>query len=131
ADFMGASNIFSGKVRGKDGKKVQLETEAGLRIIATRSKGKRGEEITGISVHPELIEVSPEGAGLEGDNKFRGKVAEMIYQGDFIEMKIALGQTGEQITANLSSRLDQKSQFSPGEEVLVHWNPESSNILLG
>ena len=55
----------------------------------------------------------------------------MIYQGDFIEMKIALGQTGEQITANLSSRLDQKSQFSPGEEVLVHWNPESSNILLG
>ena len=131
ADFMGASNIFSGKVRGKDGKKVQLETEAGLRIIATRGKGVRGEEITGISVHPELIEVSPEGAGLEGDNKFRGKVAEMIYQGDFIEMKIALGQTGEQITANLSSRLDQKSQFSPGEEVLVHWNPESSNILLG
>jgi len=32
---------------------------------------------------------------------------------------------------NLSSRLDQKSQFSPGEEVLVHWSPESSNILLG
>ena len=55
----------------------------------------------------------------------------MIYQGDFIEMKIALGQTGEQITANLSSRLDQKAQFSPGEEVLVHWSPESSNILLG
>ena len=131
ADFMGASNTFSGKVKGKDGKKVQLETEAGLRIIATKGKGKRGEEITGISVHPELIEVSPEGAALEGDNKFRGKIVEMIYQGDFIEMKIALGQTGEQITANLNSRLDQKSQFSPGEEVLVHWNPESSNILLG
>lgn len=89
------------------------------------------EEISGISVHPELIEVSPEGAGLEGDNRFRGKIAEMIYQGDFIEMKIALGQAGEQITANLSSRLDQKAQFSPGEEVLVHWGPESSNILLG
>ena len=102
-----------------------------MRIIATRGKGKRGEEITGISVHPELIEVLPEGAGLEGDNKFSGKVVEMIYQGDFIEMKIALGQTGEQVTANLNSRLDQKSQFSPGEEVLVHWNPESSNILLG
>ena len=97
ADFMGASNIFPGKVRGKDGKKVQLETEA----------------------------------GLEGDNKFRGKIVEMIYQGNFIEMKVVLGQAGEQITANLSSRLDQKSQFSPGEEALVHWNQEGSNVLLG
>jgi len=68
---------------------------------------------------------------LEGDNKFEGKVVEMIYQGDFIEMKIALGQTGEQVTANLSNRLDQNLQFSPGEEVLVHWSPESSNTLLG
>ena len=123
--------IFSGKVKGKDGKKMQLETETGLRIIATNSKGKHGEEITGISVHPELIEISPEGAGLEGANKFRGKVVEMIYQGDFIEMQIAFSQAGEQITASLSSWLDQESQFSPGEEVLVHWSPGSSNILLG
>jgi spermidine/putrescine transport system ATP-binding protein len=131
ADFMGANNIFSGKVRSKNGKKVQLETEAGMIIISTKGKDVHGKEITGISVHPELIEVLPEDAGLEGDNKFRGKIVEMIYQGDFIEMKIALGQTGEQVTANLNSRLDQKSQFSPGEEVLVHWSPESSNILLG
>lgn len=113
-------------MNGKDGKKVQLETETGLRIIATKSKGKHGEEITGMSVDPELIEISPEGA-----NKFRGKVVEMIYQGDFIEMKIAFSQTSKQITASLSSWLDQESQFSPGEEVSVHWSPGSSNILLG
>jgi hypothetical protein len=46
-------------------------------------------------------------------------------------MKIALGQTGEHLTANLSSMLDQKTQFSLGEEVLVHWSPKSSNTLLG
>ncbi len=131
ADFIGASNIFSGKVIGKDGKKVQLETEDGLRIIATKGRDVPGEEITGISVHPELIEVLPKGADFEGDNKFEGKVVEMIYQGDFTEMKIALGQTGEHLTANLSSMLDQKTQFSLGEEVLVHWSPKSSNTLLG
>lgn len=100
-------------------------------FIAPENKGIRSEEITGISVHPELVEVLPEGAGLEGDNRFKGKIREMIYQGDFMETKISLNQTGELITAYLSSRLDREAQFSPGEEVLVHWSLESSNILLG
>jgi len=55
----------------------------------------------------------PEGAGLEGDNRFRGRIVEMIYQGDFIETKISLGQTGELITAYLSSRQGRETQFSP------------------
>ncbi|GAJ23376.1 unnamed protein product, partial [marine sediment metagenome] len=56
---------------------------------------------------------------------------EMIYQGDFIETKICLDQTGGLITSYLNSRLGRETQFSPGEEVLVHWSPESSNILIG
>ncbi len=131
ADFIGAGNIFPGKVIASGNGKVQLETEGGLRVIALENKDIRSEEVTGISVHPELVEVLPEGTGLKGDNRFRGKIVEMIYQGDFIETKISLDQTGELITAYLSSRRDQKTQFSPGEEVLVHWSPESSNILLG
>ncbi|MBA7707994.1 Vitamin B12 import ATP-binding protein BtuD [subsurface metagenome] len=131
ADFIGAGNIFPGKVIASGDGKVQLETEDGLRVIALEDKDIRSEEVTGISVHPELVEVLPEGTGLEGDNRFRGKIVEMIYQGDFIETKISLGQTGEKITVHLSSRLNQKTQFSSGEGVLVHWSPESSNILLG
>ena len=130
ADFMGAINIFPGRVIASGDGRVQLETENGLRVIALENKDIGSKEITGISVHPELIEVLPEGAGLEGDNRFRGKIVEMIYQGDFIETKICLGQTGELITAYLSSIQDRESQFSPGEEVLVHWSLESSNILL-
>jgi len=131
ADFMGAINIFPGKVIASGDGKVQLETERGSRVIAPENKDIRSEEVTGISVHPELIELLPEGAGLEGDNRFKGKIVEMIYQGDFMETKICLDPTGELITAYLSSRLDRETQFSPGEEVLVHWSPESSNILLG
>jgi len=131
ADFIGASNIFPGKVLAIGDGKVQLETEDGLRIIALENKDIRSEEVTGISIHPELVEVLPKEAGAEGDNRFRGKMAEMIYQGDFIEAKIRLDQTGGLITSHLSSRLGRKTQFSPGEEVLVYWGPESSNILLG
>jgi len=131
ADFMGAINIFPGKViASKDGK-VELETEGGLRIIALENKDIRNEEVTGISIHPELIELLPEGTGMEGDNRFRGKITEMLYQGDFIETKICLEQTGELITCHLSNRFSGETQFSPGEKAVVHWSPRSSNILLG
>ena len=131
ADFMGASNIFSGRLLSKSDRKFQLETESGLIISAPEDKSIRSEEITGISVHPELINVLSIDTDMKGDNKFRGRIIEMAYQGDFIETKISLKQTGELITAHVNSRLDQKNQISPNDEVLVHWNWHSSNILFG
>lgn len=131
ADFMGASNIFPGKVIASADEKVQLETEGGLRVIASENKDIRSEEVTGISIHPELIELLPEGADMGGDNRFGGKILEMVYQGDFIEMKICLEQTGELITCHLSSQQAREAQFCVGAGVLVHWSPKSSNILVG
>jgi len=130
ADFMGAANILSGKVIASGHGKVQLETEGGLRIIALENRNRGGKVIAGISVHPELIELLPLDAGLEGENRFKGRIIEMIYQGDFIETKISLAPAGVLITAHVPSRLQTVTQFSPGEEVLVHWSPSSSNILL-
>ncbi len=130
ADFMGATNIFSGKVVAKTNGELQLQTEKGLKVIAAETKDS-SKKITGISIHPELIEILPKNTGLKGDNNFKGKIVEMIYQGDFIETKVCLDQTSELVTVHLSSRQDREAQFSPGEEVLVHWSPESSNILLG
>ena len=130
ADFMGASNILSGNVIATGDGKLQLETDSGLKVIALHNEGTGSNEITGISVHPELIELLPSDAGLEGDNRFRGRVIEMIYQGDFIETKITLSQTGELLTAHFPSRLEMVTRLSPGEEVLVHWSSKSSNTLL-
>jgi len=129
ADFMGSSNIFLGKVIASS-QEVQLETEDGLKIIATKNKDIRSEEIVGISVHPELIAVLPE-TDLEGDNKFRGKIVEMSYQGDFTETRICLNQVDRFITAFLSNEPGQKARFSPGEDVLICWDRHSSNILIG
>jgi len=127
---MGATNILSGKVVATGDGKLQLETDSGLRVIALYDEDTGSNEITGISVHPELIELLPLDAGLEGDNRFRGRTIEMIYQGDFIETKISLSQTGELLTAHFPSRLEMVTRLSPGEEVLVHWSPKSSNTLL-
>lgn len=131
ADFMGASNIFIGKVIASSSQEVQLKTEDGLKIIATKNKDIRSEEIVGISVHPELIEVLPEGTDLKGDNKFRGKIVEMNYQGDFTETKICLNQVDRLITVFLSNEPGQKARFSLGGGVSLCWSRRSSNILIG
>ena len=130
ADFMGSSNIFLGKVIASS-QDVQLETEDGLKIIATKNKDIRSEDIVGISVHPELIEVLPEGTDLKGDNKFRGKIVEMNYQGDFTETKICLNQVDRLITVFLSNEPGQKARFSLGGSVSLCWSRRSSNILIG
>lgn len=130
ADFMGASNIFVGKVIASSNREVQLETEDGLRIIAIKND-IRSEEIAGISVHPERIDVLPEDTDLEGDNKFRGKVVEMNYQGDFTETRICLNQVDRFITVHLSNEPGQNARFSLGEGVLLCWSRYSSNILIG
>jgi len=132
ADFMGAVNIFLGKVITNKGGEVYLESECGLRIVALDKKDISGEK-TGISVHPEMINVSSVSAGLKRDNSFKGRIAEMIYQGDFVELKVRLlnSKISKLMTIHLNSKLAQKSKLFVGKEVLIQWEKESSNLLYG
>jgi spermidine/putrescine transport system ATP-binding protein len=133
ADFMGATNIFPGKVIAKGGGEIQLESESGLKIIFLDKKELGNEDITGVCVHPERINVLPAGTELKADNRFKGRIMGMVYQGDFVEIKIRLlnSKNDQAITAHLDARLSQKDKFSVGEEVIVHWDRESSNPLQG
>jgi len=131
ADFMGATNIFTGRVVAKGNGEIEVESEHGLRIVALENKEVPGEKITGISVHPEKINVLPIDADLKKDNSFRGRILEMIYQGDFIETKICLlsGKSEKLITVHLNPGLSRKNKLSVGKKVVVQWEKENSNIL--
>lgn len=133
ADFMGATNIFSGKIIAKDGGEIQMESESGLRVITFNKRELKSDDITAICVHPERISVLPAGTDLKEDNKFRGTIVEMVYQGDYVEMKVRVLniKNDETITAHLDARLSQKNRFSIGDEVLIHWDRESSSLLQG
>lgn len=131
ADFMGAINIFEGKAVVSDSEKVMLETEDNLKIAAIKKMNIEDGDISGISVRPELINIFPANSGVKGDNIFKGKLMEMIYQGEFIETRVRLEQTGKTITAHVSSKNDQGLGFTYGEEILVQWDPAGSNILIG
>jgi spermidine/putrescine transport system ATP-binding protein len=131
ADFMGATNIFSGRAIAKDGREVQLETDTGLVIAALNCKDVPTEKITGISVHPERINVLTGDSKSRADNSFEGRIVEMVYQGDFVETKILLlnVKSSMSIIVQLKTKLSQKAQFSIGKKVFVQWEKENSNIL--
>ncbi len=131
ASFMGAVNIFPGRIVSAGGAQVQMESETGLKIVVQTSNGDRTEEIRGVCVHPERIQVLPRGAPLEAHNKFEAKIVEMIYQGNFVEMKLCLlsGGRDETIIAHLDARLVEKDEHCVGKEITVCWDAESSSIL--
>lgn len=129
AAFTGASNIFTGRVIAREGGNVRIKTNSGLVILACKGEEPLEEEGS-ISVRPEAIEVLPKDADWEVDNKFIGKIVEKVYLGDITEVRISMIQ-GEQIIARLTKRTKlNPEELSIGDEVLVGWDTDDSNLLI-
>jgi len=136
ASFMGATNIFSGKVISQNDGKIELETAEGLRIFAPEPENSTGDTIVGVSVHPELIHLKPETSGESPSDPanqtlFHGKIKEVFYQGDFSEFTVALKETDMLMTVHLTRGKGYRLQMPEGQDVEVSWGCNSSNILRG
>jgi spermidine/putrescine transport system ATP-binding protein len=128
AKFMGAANIIYGKVLSSENDSIFLETKDKQKIFALADKQKHNE-IIGISVNPEFINISPAKKAITADNKFSGRITEVVYQGDYVEVLVSLKHEDVLMTAHVNSRIYQKLRLSPNDEVQVSWNSRRSNIL--
>jgi ABC-type Fe3+/spermidine/putrescine transport system ATPase subunit len=137
ASFMGASNIFSGKVVSSKEGKIELETGDDLRIFAPEPDDINQEEIAGFSIHPELINIRPaeaETAPLDPEEYavFDGTVKEVFYQGDFSEFTVLLKETDMLLTVHMTREgMGFGMKLSEGQEVIASWNFRDNNILAG
>jgi spermidine/putrescine transport system ATP-binding protein len=135
ASFMGATNIFPGRVVTRKPGKVEIESLNGLRLTSPVTEDIDSERITGISVHPELICVDTNKevcslAASKGHNVFQGRIVEVFYQGDFSELTIALEQYDKSLTVYLNRSSDQEINLEGNQPVLIHWNWQHNNILV-
>jgi spermidine/putrescine transport system ATP-binding protein len=137
ASFMGATNIFAGKVvASKDGK-IELETGDDLRIFGAEPEDINKEEVAGFSIHPELINIRPleaEAAPLDLEEyaTFSGTVREVFYQGDFSEFTVLLKETNMLLTVHMTrDGLGFGKRLAEGQEVVASWNYRDNNILAG
>ena len=130
ADFMGASNILYGRLRSQDAERLYLETESGSTLAALIDSRIEPENVSGISVRPEFVQVIPTDGEMCVDNNFSGDILEVVYQGEFVEILISLDSKGSVIHANVDSRIHQQHRFAPGDSVLIGWNARRSNVLI-
>ena len=136
ADFMGASNIFSGRVvavgagaaRGASGRTIQIETESGLRVISSGGQGMSAGAAVEFSIRPEAVQVFSRDRDWIADNKFDATIVGKLYLGDVTELEVALGDDNS-ISSRIQSSIDQKFGFKEGDRVSIGWNAEDCNLL--
>ncbi len=131
ANFMGASNIISGKVSNvKDGK-IQIDTDDGHKVFTVERNDVHNEDIVGIAINPNALEITEKETKTKSLNTLFGTVNEIFYQGDFAEITVVLEKSSQLITVHQNIMAGEHLAACPGQEVQVHWNERHSISLVG
>lgn len=128
ADFMGALNIYSGRVTSASTGTVQIETETGFAVISRNDRELSSGAAISFSIRPEAVQVFPKDSDWQGDNKFEGRITEKVYLGDVTELEMRLAEK-DSIVSRVQSRIDQTFGFQDGDPVSIGWNAEDCNLL--
>jgi len=136
AEFMGASNIFSGRATAVSGgatnsastDTIHIETDTGFALFSRSNREIPSGATISFSIRPEAVRVFPQGWDWQGDNKFEGRITEKVYLGDVTELELTLAGENS-VISRVQSRLDQEFGFKKGDSVLFGWNAEDCNFL--
>jgi len=133
ADFMGASNILSGKAKENTSGDVIFECRDGLKITVPNQLKANVSQIDGVSIHPEVIGIALDESEIKSLGSehtiFQGKIKEMFYQGDFSELTVTLKGSNRDLALHLNRGIAHDKDISAGQDVFVHWKSVHNNIL--
>ena len=127
ADFMGASNLFSGQLMEQQGR-LYLQTKSGLIIQlpkAQETMHANGTQL--LALRPEVIEIYRKDQDPPTGNCFVGRVLERSYLGETLEFEVLL-EGVERIKVHSRSH-SSLAEISIDEEVLIRWDPDYGSLL--
>ena len=124
AEFIGENNTFSGEVTDISKDKCKIKLDSGNEILANPIRVKSKGDKSIVSLRPERAIIDPED---KMDNKFKGKIEEVIYHGDHTRVRLNLLGNKEFIlkVPNSSARMDIKL----GNEIKIGWNSFDARAL--
>ena len=124
AEFIGENNTFHGEVADISGKKCKIKLNSGDEILANPIRVKSKGEKSIVSLRPERAIIDPDD---KMDNKFTGKIEEVIYHGDHTRVRLNLLDNHEFIlkVPNSSARMDIKL----GNKIKIGWNSFDARAL--
>jgi len=124
AEFIGENNTFQGEVVDISNDRCKIKLDLGGEIFANPIRVKSKGEKSIVSLRPERAIIDPE---EKMDNKFKGKIEEVIYHGDHTRLRLDLLGNKEFIlkVPNSSARMDIKL----GNEINIGWNSFDARAL--
>jgi spermidine/putrescine ABC transporter ATP-binding subunit len=121
ARFLGESNLLRGRVVARDGDTATIDLpELGLALSGISEPGIAVGDTAAALLRPEIIELG--GAGSDG---VPARVAEVVYLGELISIRLALPNGQELWCRHMATR------FWPeeGREVRACWRAEDVRVL--
>lgn len=124
AEFIGETNIFTGKVQASEGNRVTLTLANGVTVRSRAGAGLVNGAEGLLSLRPERMELLSKGESRDGYNAIAGTITDSVYQGN--HLRLMIGSAFGEITAHL----DRKSaEWVPGTEVSICFRPEDSWVI--
>ncbi len=121
AEFIGTSNFLRGKVIGRDGESVVLDTEAGRVRLESPVRVPVGDEVIA-AIRPESLEISTTGWGNRV-NEWPGTVTNRAFLGDTIDHIVRVGQGSLRVRGNPAVSI------KPGTEIFVAAEPSRVTLV--
>ncbi|RMM02367.1 Polyamine ABC transporter ATP-binding protein [Pseudomonas amygdali pv. eriobotryae] len=125
ANFIGENNRLNGRLVSQDGDRCVVELERGEKVHALAiNVGQPGGPVT-LSIRPERINLN--GRSENCANRFSGRVAEFIYLGDHVRVRLEVAGKNDFFVKQPIAELD--PGLSVGDVVPIGWQVEHVRAL--
>ncbi|WP_044343666.1 ABC transporter ATP-binding protein [Pseudomonas meliae] len=125
ANFIGENNRLNGRLVSQDGDRCVVELERGEKVHALAiNVGQPGGPVT-LSIRPERINLN--GRSESCANRFSGRVAEFIYLGDHVRVRLEVASKNDFFVKQPIAELD--PTLSVGDVVPIGWQVEHVRAL--
>lgn len=127
ANFVGTSNIFSGKVVKSDGGFVTLRTGNGRELRAKSDRFRAGD-FASMVLRPEHMTLSPIGVS-EDNQSLTGTITESVFVGSDMHLHIDIGKGRTAVVHHRHSKGSSDAQFENGKEVTLYYPPTAAHLI--
>jgi spermidine/putrescine transport system ATP-binding protein len=124
ADFLGVSNLMSGRVDGRTATEGCTVLLGDFQVVAGRGFLDASGPVR-LVIRPERVRVEPQGSG--GENRIPGMVERLVYLGATTQLFVRLAH-GDSLQAMIANQGDEVP-FRQGTPVTVHLPSDALRVL--
>jgi spermidine/putrescine transport system ATP-binding protein len=124
ANFVGTSNVFSGKITSKSGHALILKTANGRELTATSDRFDVGDRAC-IILRPEHLKLR----GEDGDIPVKGTVTQCVFVGSEMQLHVNVGMGRTAIVNHRHSKGGLGENFQQGAEVTLFYKPAAAHVI--